>query len=176
MSKPTEYFNLWNCDFNTNFVSLKGSRIILETSSHIYLWGYFQELVNWTWFTLNLCHVILWYLISDGTKWRQIECTAKGYFKHLPEVALQWRTAHLRCQTKHKSTLSLSFFRNIVTAMSKVINTLIYKDYEKKMYENKKANVVILDHYDDDFNFLMDRILYIYMCIFIFHIWCCCIY
>lgn len=54
--------------------------------------------------------------------------------------------------------------------MSKVINTLIYKDYEKKMYENKKANVVILDHYDDDFNFLMDRILYIYMCIFIFHI------
>lgn len=49
MSKPTEHFNLWNCDFNINFVSLKGSRIILETNSHIHLWGYFQALVNWTW-------------------------------------------------------------------------------------------------------------------------------
>lgn len=59
---------------------------------------------------------------------------------------------------------------NIVTAMSKETNTLIYKDYKKKLYENKKANVVILDHYGNDFNCYMDRRLYIYMCIFIFHI------
>lgn len=49
MSKLTEHFNLWNSDFNTNFVSLKGSRIILETNSHIHLCGYFQALVNLTW-------------------------------------------------------------------------------------------------------------------------------
>lgn len=51
--------------------------------------------------------------------------------------------------------------------MSKVINTLIYKDYEKNMYENKKANVVILDHYDDDLNSLWIEYC-IFTCVYLY--------
>lgn len=59
--------------------------------------------------------------------------------------------------------------------MSKVTNTQIDKGYEKKLCKNKMANIT-LDNGDNDLNFLMDRILYIYICVFISYVLLCSIY